>query len=333
MELTSITKFLATYAGRTDVQPENLDELDILTFAAETASDFQVDKVCDPMVSFLSIENYNARMPPRFKKIIECAYKDPLSHLNNPVLYHDEVISWTAKNFADCDVKITVECPKCHQHQCSCGDDSVVIRVDDEWLAANVERNYWDNPRYSGVYGLNKPGAISSFYHPQFTLMRPAQHKYSGASYHVRGCVNLDRRLKANAPVAYQMVSKQAGDLMRVNVEEGVILLAYLAKQYDDDGWPLVPDCKEVFDAIFWDVEAKILYKYKNKKKEYYQWAQNAEIKAEKHIGRAIEKITAITPQEWDATMRNLLKMVPYRNYDQQAGRSLTDRYDSFRNM
>lgn len=326
MDLISLQTFIAEYINRTDIQPEDLNESVVMTFAAPAAQKFQVDKLCNHIVTLMRVENYNAPLPKNFSKIVEAAYKPTEYQKYDRLMYHDQVVSWTSKNFADCDVKITVDCPKCHQHTCSCGDDSVLIKVDDDWLMANVERQYWDNPRYVGTYGLNKPNGTCSIYHPEFELIRPAQHKFFGANYHVRGCVNLDARLLGKAPAEYRIENKY----MRINMETGLILLAYLAYQTDEKGYPLIPDDTDVFEAIFWEVEYKMLYKYKSKKKENYQLSMNAKQLAETHMRRALEKVNQKSPLEWYAIIRNHFKMIPYRNVDEQASRVLADRFDEF---
>jgi len=322
MELTSLSTFPATYINRTDLQPEHLDEGILMGFAAEAAEELHSDKTCNHVVTLLTVKNYNAPKPPGFKKIVEIAFKIDRPRTNR-LMYRDEVISWTGKTYEQCDLKITIECDKCHQHQCECGDDSVIIKVDDDWLKANAERNYWSNPRYIGVRGLNKAGGLSCRHHPEFSLMRPAQHKFFGADYHVRGCVNLDSRLLGEWPVEYKLEGKN----IRTNVESGTILLSYLAAPKDDDGFVLVPNEKNAFDYLFWDVDAKMLYRNKRKVKEYYNWAQAAEAKASFYLNIAKAKVDGIRPLEWAAMMRNYQKTIPYRNIETQAGRPQADRF------
>lgn len=322
MELTTLDKFLSYHSSRVDIQPEHYDDAEILTWASDTAEYFQVDRMCDPTVTLLRVSNYTTMLPPKFKKIIESAYKSETNFSDRP-MYRDEVVSWSGKVFGDCDVKFTVECPKCHQHECPCGDDSVLIRVDDDWLQANVDRHYWQNPRYIGAYGLNKPGQIRSLYHPAFSIMRPARHKYHAADYHVKGCINLDARLQGRTPVEYQKLNKH----LRLNAENGIVLLAYLAKQTDENGWPLIPNDTDIFEAMFWDVEYKYLYKYRRRQRENYQMAMNAKKMAEDHIRRALEKISAIDPRTWSGLIMNYIKGIPYRNADSMADRTIADRY------
>lgn len=327
MELTTLDKVVAMFYSRKDILPEHSNDAEIMTLASDTAEYFQVDKMCDPTVTMMRVENYTTPLPSKFKKIIESAYKgDNVRDAHDRPMYRDEVVSWSGKVFKDCDVKFSVECPKCHQNECPCGDDSVLIRVDDDWLQANADRNYWQDPRFVGSYGLNKPGNIYSRYHPEFSLMRPARHRFHAADYHVKGCINLDARLQGRSPVEYQKLNKH----LRLNAETGTVLLAYLAKQTDEFGWPLVPNDTDIFEAFFWNIEYKYLYKYQNRHKDNYQKALRAKEYAEFHLKRAVEKLTTIPPAQWAGMIMNYFKTIPYRNADQMAHRTIGDRFDAF---
>lgn len=332
MHLISLRTFIAEYISRTDIPPEKLREKDVMTFAAASAQRFHNDRQCNHVVTFIPVSNYNAPEPKNFHKIIEIAYcGDILRDAFMRPMYIDQLISYTKENFDGCQVKVSFECPKCYPTPCTC--EGVTLNVDDEWSIANAERHYWNNPRYIGAYGLNKPNGTRSFYHSDFHLIRPAQHKFFGADYHVRGCVNLDRRLLGSYPIEYKLENRH----IRINAEKGTILLAYLERLTDEMGYPLVPDDVDVFEALFWDVEYKMLYKQRRDrvenyrdKRENYQMAMNAKRLGEDHMKRALEKLDSIPYLEWNRMMKNLNKMVSYRNIDAQANRVLADRFDQF---
>src|SRR5690606_18502097 len=254
------------------------------------------------------VQNYNGAKPKNFNKIVEIAFSGEPAQKLRP-LYHDLVVAWTGQNFAGCDVKVSIECPKCHEHQCSCGDDSVRIKVNDDWLSANADRRYWNLPWYRGSAGLDKP-MPPSFYGSGFHLIRPKTSPWFGAQYHVRGCPNLDNKLMSNCPVQYVFENKS----IRINAETGTILLSYLQNQTDEKGWPLIPNDPDLFEALFWDVEYKILYRQKRKHKDNYQLAMNAKRMGEDHMARAKSKLESMSPLEWNQMIANYFKTVRYRN-------------------
>lgn len=327
LELTSLSTFLSTYVKRTNTQPEDFDEDILMDFANDAVQKLQSDNTSEHIVALLPVSNYNTPKPKDCRKVIEMAFKNE-SYRHNRIMYHDEVISWTGDNFGSCNIKVSVECPKCHEgrNDCTCAQDSVVIKVDDDWLRANVERNYWQMPFYAGTYGLNKMGGIGSFYHPEFSLMRPASHRFHGADFHVKGCRNLDRRLLADWPIEYSYDPKTK--CIRTNAEEGMILISYLAIPKDEDGFPLAPNDVDVFNAIFWDVRAMMLYRDIEKKKNL-QLLLHAEQKAKEYMETAKDKINAIKPAEWYKIMRKYQKGVRLNNSDTHAGRVLRDKFDA----
>jgi len=331
MELVSLSTFPASYIKRVNLQPDQLDEDVLLDFTIDAVQRLQSEKTCNHLVDLIPVANYNAPKPKDFSRIVEIAYTGEADWRQNYVkgVYHDQIVSWTDQNSAGCNVKVTVECPDCHEHRKSCKCDNkegVLLVADDEWIGGNVEVRYWNNPRYIGAHGLNKMGGHGSFHHPEFSLIRPARHKFFGSNYHVRGCVNLDQRLMGKWPVEYKLEDRK----IRVNAETGLILLSYLAIPKDEMGFPMVPDDVDVFEAIFWDVEYKMLYRDKDKKKVNYQYFERAKQYSEFHMRRAIHKINAISPQEWNSILRNIFKTLPYRNIDAMAHRAQADRFHPF---
>lgn len=327
--MISLSTFLAEYKDRTDIQPEDFKRNLIMKFATAAAQRLHTDKQCRHVIKLLPIINHNAIRPQNFHKIVEIAFTGFHKNDSHRPMYRDEIISWSMKNFNGCDVKVSFDCPKCMQPHatstCACREDGVIIKVDDDWIRANAEVRYWSNPRYLGTYGLNKPDGVNSFYHPTFSLIRPAQHKFFNADYHVKGCINLNSKLLANCPIEYMLEN----DRFRINSETGTILLSYLEIMTDEAGFPLVPDDVDVFEAIFWDVEYKMLYRQKRKHKENYQLSMNAKQLADLHMRRAIEKFESMSQLEWMRMIQNLMKGIPYRNADVQANRVLEDRLDS----
>lgn len=325
VELTSLSTLPAFYIKRTNIQPEDLDEDILMDFANDAVQKIVTDKTSEHIVALLPVTNYNAPKPPGCRKFVEAAYKNE-DFNKTRLMYHDEVISWMGENFKGCDVKVSIECARCHEETpCNCNDNSVVIKADDDWLRANVERQYWNNPFYRGAYGLNKENGLSSFYHPEFSLMRPKRHRFHGVDWHVKGCMNLSKKLKADWPVEYLVdpIKKK----IRVNVESGTILLSYLAVPKDEYGYPLAPDDIEAFEGIFWYARAWMLHRDIDKKKQNYQLFNDALARSEQLLSRAKRKLDALNPAEWNAIMRDYQKGVRYRP-GAQASRLLSDKFD-----
>lgn len=323
MELISIRTFFSEYIDRTDVQPEELAENIILNFAITAAQKMQTQKQCEHIVKLVRVSNYNAELPSNMFKIMEVAYTSDA--LWKERYYHlDEVVKYTNHRFEECDISLSIDCPDCNKEE---GRDYVRIEVDDNWRKANSDRKYWNIPYYRGTYGINKP-LPTSVYHPEFMLAHPAQHRFFGANYHVNGCVNLDKVLLANSPIEYKVENKR----LRINMEEGTVLIAYLGIPLDDEGFPLIPNDPDVFEAIFWDVESKMLYRNKRKMEGNLQLSFTAKELAEVHLTRAKNKLSALSFEEWRAMIKKFQRVIPYTNITNQAGRMLSDRGQSMMN-
>lgn len=324
IDMISIKTVISDYIDRTDIPSEYLDEGVIMRFATSSAEKIRSPKQTLHKVALRNVQNYNALLPSDFYQIIEVAY---MIKNDRDVLIKDEVVEYVAKNFADCDIKVSVECSKCHKHKCDCGDDaSVLIDVDHDWIRANQHINYTDSPLFVRklVVGGNEETSRSTW-HPKFVLMRPAQHAFFGTNYHVPNCINLDSVVMASSPYEYVIENKR----IRSNREDGWMLLAYRALPSDEDGYPLIPNDTDVFEAIFWDIESKMLYRNKRKFKENVNLSFQAKQIAEQHFVRAKGKIDAISPLEWSAIVRNYIrKGVSYSDFETQGNRPLGDRFN-----
>lgn len=339
MKLTTLDEFTAIYIARTGIQPEDLDVDVLKVFASASAERFYNDRQTLHKVDMINVKNYNARFPHDFHKFIEIAYRGPANHLDIPhrrPAYRDEIITWTNNRFEECDIKLTIDCPDCYQPQekCQCNNDGndIIIRVDNDydWLNANVERHYWNMPWYRGAHGLNKPNAgprlnyRQSTYHPMFTLVRPKRHNFHGLGYHVKNCLNLQSRLLGDYPIEYTLEPP----FIRVNAEEGQLLIAYQAVQTDSDGWMLIPDSTPLKEAMFWDVERQMLYKNKDKNPNYFNQFMAAEQLADKYYNQAWQDVNKVSYMEWDTIIKNTLHKLPRRNITGEARRAMADRFD-----
>lgn len=75
-------------------------------------------------------------------------------------------------------------------------------------------------------------------------LMRPRINNFSNLKYHLGKCTKYS---VPNSIIEYEMVSNQK---MTVNVDDGYVLLSYLAHKKDKDGYFLIPDDPFVIDAL-----------------------------------------------------------------------------------
>lgn len=325
IDLISIRTFIQEYLDRTDIQAEDINESRLLSFVARESERFISEKTTRHVVGLKKLKNNNISIPKGTHKLIEIAYcaKDLIKE-NDRGNYYDEIKSFTEKTYGDCEIKVEVSCPKCMKKECACDTEFFELKVGQEWAQANLERMYWDIPYYNGVHGITKGGYMQSPYHPSFFVVNPSGHKFFGADYYLGATASIQNKLLGNFPLEYKVERNN----IRLNVESGTVLISFLQQYTDEEGFPLIVNDVEVFEALFWSVEAKMLYRDMRKNPNLYNASMSAKQLGEKHMARALEKVNAITYKEWKMLARKYFKKYPYVNNVAHGGRYINDKYD-----
>lgn len=327
-KFTNIDSFVTEYLDRTDLEPED-QHLDIVKrFALATIQKLvDSDDQMAHYVTILDLKNYSCTLPRHFNKLIEVAYHGH-DGKSDKVKYRHKVVDWIADTAEGCKAIINIECPKCHEHKCCCGDETVKIEVDQDWLMGHPEFNFWHMRNYAGV--RNYENVAESNYCPEFQLMVPHQHSFFNAQSHVRYCANFNKKLLAYDVPEYRIENTT----IRVNREKGLVLLAFYGNYTDEDGALLIPDDTDTFEAIFWEVESKMLYRSMRRNRTLGNYYMNlyriAEGKSVDSFRIAKNKLDAMSPDMWRTLVRNYFKKVPYNDNVRQAGRMMDDRINRF---
>jgi hypothetical protein len=155
-----------------------------------------------------------------------------------------------------------------------------------------------------------------------FKIMRPAQSNFFNSDAFLSGCggVSIDNIIE------YKV---QPPNII-VNFQEGQILLSYMGVQYDDDGWVLIPDHPDVFDAISFSIDEKLARRDYRKRKDSASriyWSDMTQRK-EQLVARARGKLQIPDADEWAAMMRNHFnKLKPYWHHERNFDRMQPDGY------
>lgn len=258
-------------------------------------------------IQLLEVCNYQADLDPNLAYIAQAAYNVKPTR----PCQIKEVSQWTQKAFDGCELEINVTCPKCGGSECSCGGDVIEIPVDEMYRQANPQSLSYMN-HYHSHGGITDYGT-SCFYHPHFVLMKPKSGYFHNMDYHVNNCINFDASI--NCEVAYEIVD---GEKIRVNFEEGQVLVSYLAYPHDDDGLIMVPDVEEVWEALVYIIaerEAFSQYFVDPQQNKRIRYQLMVEKRAQK-IGEARMRLKIPDPDEWDRiTTNHWNKIVPYSNF------------------
>lgn len=294
-----------------------LDRVAMKKWANTVLRKLEVPQLHDEVVTLLKVENYTVNAPDNCHKIVQIAFRNQSKQKVRRV----EVVEWTQKLYdgSGCELIITKDCPKCHNAQTSCTCDSpeVIYNVDRLWELSHPELKYNHMKWYYRHGGLTNENQIVSPINPEFVLMKPATHDFFNADSFVPGCLNLNSKLLVNNKYTY----KFSNNKFTINQEKGQILLAYTAVKTDKNGYRLVPDVEEVYEAIKWYIIEALNYRMIGKSatqadRNHYR-AMTADARNEKvrAMGAAFEVLDEPDFKNWwDFLEQNYFKMIKDRN-------------------
>lgn len=200
-------------------------------------------------VELLDVENYSAKKPNDFAAVCQVAYNVEFSDKRIEV---DRVVEWMSTEIEECDLTITLNCPKCKEPKtnCGCGDTSIGIDVDRLWLQSHPELIV-TNKHMIGYSNQIKEGKVNT--PPCFELMGRNTNNLKTNLHHIQNCPND----VVVCDVKYEIKNEK----IEVNFPSGQILLSYLADETDEQGYRLIPDHPLALEAINYYLLFKWLHK------------------------------------------------------------------------
>lgn len=272
-------------------------------------------------IGLFRIKNYEMDLPENLHSVIQAAYRD----FTGRPFRREQIVELTQNSMqkAGCNIRIELDCPKCGQQECSCDSTEFTVDVDRIWEMTRPEWGYRHMQHYYGVGGLDRMGTACG-YHPEFRLMTPATNNFFAAKWHIPGCVNLGR---LESSVNYRIDPPK----LICTIESGEVLLAYLAKAVDDQGYRLIPDISEVATAINWWVAERHWYSRRIEEPDnrgilmlYQEAAQNKDI----YLARAKERLSTPSFQDWWAFVNNhWRKVLPNYDFESTNNRQVPDQF------
>lgn len=212
----------------------------------------------------LDVRNHSAELPADFKWVIQAAYRqvptcrcgDHCTCQRSHQVLREEVAEFTQKSINGCDLKISVDCPRCQDPVCSCHNP--VIEVDAHRIYQNSNPQLMAGyMKHFHSYGNMTARGRGSVYHPHFFLMSRTTNSLFNVPYHINSCINLN----CDSTVEYDIVNSAQGSLtINLNVPDGQVLLSYMGNQVDAEGYRLVPNEPIVFKTINYYIEERLAY-------------------------------------------------------------------------
>lgn len=267
-------------------------------------------------LALIDIENYKGKLPSNMKYVSMALYREEQieecpTHI---------ITDYTKKLYGtDCEINVSLKCDPCSD---SCDTKKVIMDVDYDYLLNNPQWAYNHSKFYYGNRNLNpmfnKKGCDEVF--PQFSLMRRTTNHFFNVPYHINECINFNENSRVEYNIEYPNIV--------VNFKKGKVLLAYVGVPVDDEGYRMIPDMEEVYDAIYYSIRERLLeQKFDNEPTQNNRIAlQMAEQKAIAKRKRATSRLSNADPDEWMMFIKNhWVRTIPNYKWEGVGNRFISD--------
>jgi hypothetical protein len=323
-----ISAAIEEYLSLTD-DKGRIDRAYIKRLANSVVRKFTFEDQVQHKIALMDVVDNKVDLPKNLNKIVQVAYKG----VSERKVRRTQVVEWMQRTTTDCNLVISLDCPKCSTSgNCSCDSEELIMDVDRDYLMSHPEHVYGNLKWYYRHGGLDSDNAPVSLYHPEFRVIKYARSTMFGADYHVKGCLNLESRLFVNDSVNYV---NEEGSYLRLNVQEGQVLLSYLEYKTDSDGYRYIPDLEDLFEAIKWYIEEMTTYRLARKNvanrslhQTYLNLSKTAKMEKLEAMGRSREKLRTMDFQNyWSFIENNWSKVYAYDDWQQNFNAPERDRY------
>lgn len=239
------------------------DEAVLYKWAEDAVTMLTFDQQLAHRITILQVEDGTAELPSDFQILTQAAANifprtdcDCRKNPNDPCCsregragagHHrtriERVSQWTMQSFEDdCEITIDLNCPKCGPGSCSCSDRVIEVDVDRIWELSHPEYYNYHN-HFGRAYRVGEGQGMVSYYHPKFEIMKYTHSPYHQVHQILPGCIN------TYCPGCQSTFTMNNG-MIHTDFDRGEVLLSYLGKQLDDNGYVMIPDHPDVHAAI-----------------------------------------------------------------------------------
>ena len=269
-------------------------------------------------IALIDIENYKGQLPANMKYVSQALYREEKKHHHHeyPVAM---ITDYTKKLYGtDCNIEVSLKCDPCTD---SCNTKKIVMDADYNYLVNNPGWAYNHSKFVYGSRNSKNYHTCGSDIFPEFKLMRRTTNNFFNVPYHINECLNFNENSTVEYNIEYPNIV--------VNFKKGTILLAYIGVKVDNDGFRMIPDVEEVYDAIYYSIRERLL-----EQKFDVEPSQNNRIALQMAEHEAIQKrkiaraaLTNLDPDEWDMIVRNhLVRTIPNYSWEAVGNRFIGDK-------
>jgi len=242
----------------------------VLQWASDALDKLNIGKTLDYQVALLDVFNYTAMLPKGLVSIVQIAYNQQnASNCNNLIPVVAEAVVGMCN---DCEIKIKyeAECPNGDCPPTTCPINTPLLTV-----------NGTNASQIAPWIGYSRVVYTSADYNNPLTRLwqplRLCNNSYHNLHYHIKDCINVDvlnrsinstknpnhnvqntnlpaQNYWANTP-CYSIVN---GKIVTDSLRESQLLIAYLTKKVDEEGYPMIPEDIHVIDAVMAYIQEKL---------------------------------------------------------------------------
>lgn len=264
-------------------------------------------------IALIDIDNYKGKLPTNMKYVSQALYREDQPE-ECPL---HSITDYSKKLYGtDCEVQVSLKCDPCTDN---CATKKVVMDVDYDYLLKNPQWAYNHSKFFYGSRHSN-PNYNKREIFEEFSLMRKTTDHFFNVPYHINECItfNADSRVEYN--LEYPNIV--------VNFKKGKVLLAYVGVPIDDDGYRMIPDIEEMYDALYYSIRERLLeQKFDSENNQNNRIAlQMAEQKAATKRKAARSALSNKDPDEWMMFIKNhWVRTIPNYNWEAVGNRFVSD--------
>lgn len=243
-------------------------------------------------LALLDVKDFQATLPAGFHAAYLVAGTDDQTKCWN----REQLVGLTQDILGtDCDLDISINCPKCKHEKCVCGTKVLDINVDEVYLR---ERPYlWEmtNSKYIGYTSVNTDGFPCTNFSRDFKIMKPRSSNVAlwNSEYFLGVC---------SAVGNIECYSYEIEPPYFItNLKEGQVYMAYLKYNKDEEGYYLIPNFPEVVEAINAYLNERMLHRAWNhdgNQTDRLRWL-DAKRESDLLLGQVKVKLEQPDPDKW----------------------------------
>lgn len=296
----------------------------IMQWASDALDRLNINKTLDYQVMLLDVSNYSTELPKGLVAVVQIAYnQNDVSNCSNLLPVVKEAVVGLCD---DCEVVATYEtvCPNGGCEPTVCQTNVPLLTV----TGSNVSQ-------IAPWIGYSRVVATSADYTDPRTKtwqpLRLCNNSFHNLQYHIKDCVNVEL-LNSSVNQTYETNRQSFGaynartelipcytirdNRILTELKDTQLLIAYLTKKIDEEGYPMLPEDIHIIDAVMSYIEEKLAQKdyaavKDNANRQYFMDMKQIRSLA---FAQAINKYNMLSTEELENLGRMLRQIIPNTN-------------------